>query len=70
VVVYGCIRDSDDIHDIDLGLLALNTHPLKSVKKGVGDLGVAVTFGGVTLRPGEWIYVDRDGIVVSDQPLA
>jgi regulator of ribonuclease activity A len=51
IVVYGCIRDSDDIsQDIDLGLRALNTHPLKSIKKGVGDRDLAVTFGGVTFK--------------------
>jgi len=69
VVVYGCIRDSDDINRIDLGLRALNTHPLKSIKKGIGERDVAVTFGGVTFRNGEWIYADNDGIVVSDQAL-
>jgi regulator of ribonuclease activity A len=61
IVVYGCIRDSEDISRIDLGLRALNTHPLKSIKKGVGDRDLAVSFGGVTFRPGEWIYVDGDG---------
>ncbi|QKS31192.1 MAG: ribonuclease E activity regulator RraA [Candidatus Accumulibacter similis] len=69
IVVYGCIRDSDPIARIDLGLRALNTHPLKSIKKGVGERDLAVTFAGVTFRPGDWIYVDADGIVVSDQPL-
>ena len=69
IVVYGCIRDSGDIGGIDLGLRALDTHPLKSVKKGAGDRDLAVIFGGVTFRPGEWIYVDGDGIVVSEQPL-
>jgi len=69
IVVYGCIRDSEDIGRIDLGVRALNTHPLKSIKKGVGDRDLAVSFGGVTFRPGEWIYVDSDGVVVSEQPL-
>ncbi|HRF10816.1 MAG: ribonuclease E activity regulator RraA [Candidatus Accumulibacter phosphatis] len=69
IVVYGCIRDSEDIARIDLGVRALNTHPLKSIKKGVGDRDLAVSFGGVTFRPGEWIYVDSDGVVVSEQPL-
>jgi ATP-dependent Clp protease ATP-binding subunit ClpA len=70
IVVYGCIRDSEDISHIDLGLRALNTHPLKSIKKGIGDRDLAVSFGGVTFRPGEWIYVDGDGVVVSDQRLS
>jgi regulator of ribonuclease activity A len=69
VVVYGCIRDSVDIGQIDIGVRALNTHPLKSVKKGVGDRDLAVTFGGVTFSPGEWLYADEDGVIVADRPL-
>ncbi|WP_300450859.1 ribonuclease E activity regulator RraA [Accumulibacter sp.] len=69
MVVYGCIRDSADIGRLDIGVRALDTHPLKSIKKGAGDRDLAVSFGGVTFRPGEWIYVDDDGIVVSSQPL-
>jgi regulator of ribonuclease activity A len=57
------------ISGIDIGMLALATHPLKSIKKGVGDRDLAVSFGGVTFRPEEWIYVDPDGVVVSDQAL-
>lgn len=69
VVVYGCIRDSGDINGIDIGVRALNTHPQKSIKKGIGDRDIPVTFGGVTFCPGEFIYVDEDGILVSDKPL-
>jgi regulator of ribonuclease activity A len=69
VVVYGCIRDSGDINGIDIGVRALNTHPQKSIKKGVGDKNIAVTFGGVTFLPGEWLYADEDGILVSAKPL-
>jgi len=69
VVVYGCIRDSGDINGIDIGVRALNTHPQKTVKKGVGDRNLAVTFGGVTFHPGEWLYADEDGVLVSARPL-
>lgn len=69
VVVYGCIRDSGDINGIDIGVRALNTHPQKSIKKGVGDRDIAVTFGGVTFTPGEWLYADEDGVLVSSKPL-
>lgn len=69
VVIYGCIRDSGDINGIDIGVRALNTHPQKSIKKGVGDRDIAVTFGGVTFKPGEYLYADEDGILVSDKPL-
>ncbi len=69
VVVYGCIRDSADINGIDIGVRALNTHPQKSIKKGVGDRDIAVTFGGVTFAPGEWLYADEDGVLVAAKPL-
>lgn len=69
VVVYGCIRDSGDINGIDIGVRALNTHPQKSIKKNVGDRDIAVTFGGVTFNPGEWLYADEDGVLVSSRPL-
>ena len=68
-VVFGCIRDSGDINQIDIGVRALNTHPLKSIKKGVGDRNIDVTFGGVTFKPGEWIYADEDGVIVSSSAL-
>lgn len=69
VVVYGCIRDSADINQIDIGVRALNTHPQKTVKKGIGERNLSLTFGGVTFHPGEWIYVDEDGVLVSVKPL-
>lgn len=68
-IVYGCIRDSADINGVDIGVRALDTHPLKSVKKGAGDRNLAVVFGGVTFTPGEWVYADEDGVIVSDRPL-
>jgi regulator of ribonuclease activity A len=69
VVVYGCIRDSADINGIDIGVRALNTHPQKSIKKGVGDRDIAITFGGVTFNPGDNLYADEDGVLVSSRPL-
>jgi regulator of ribonuclease activity A len=65
IVVYGCIRDSGAIADMDIGVLALGAHPQKTDKKNVGEAELAVTFGGVTFRPGEWLYADEDGILVS-----
>lgn len=69
VIVYGCIRDSRAIGTMDIGAFALGTHPLKSIKKGVGDADIAVSFGGVTFAPGEFVYADEDGVVVSATPL-
>jgi len=69
IIVYGCIRDSKAIGSMNLGVFALGTHPRKSVKKGVGDRDIAVTFAGVTFVPGHYVYADEDGVIVSDSSL-
>jgi len=65
IVVYGCVRDSRAIGDMDIGVFAIDTHPMKTVKKNVGEADIAVCFGGVTFTPGEWLYADEDGVIVS-----
>ncbi|HEX9773922.1 MAG TPA: ribonuclease E activity regulator RraA [Steroidobacteraceae bacterium] len=69
VIIYGCIRDSAELSDMKLGLRALGTMPLRSEKRGEGERDVPVRFGGVSFRPGEFVYADGDGIVVSREAL-
>ena len=69
VIVYGCIRDSAELGRMELGIRALGTMPLRSEKRGEGERDVPVRFAGVTFRPGEYAYVDEDGVVVSHGPL-
>jgi len=68
-IIYGCIRDVDAISQMNLGVKALNTIPLKTEKRGIGDLNVPVSFGGVTFNPGQYIYADNNGIIVSSKSL-
>lgn len=69
IVVYGCIRDSRAIGEMDIGVFAVDTHPMKTVKKNTGETDIPVTFGGVQFAPGEWLYADEDGVIVSTTPL-
>ncbi|MDH4029356.1 MAG: ribonuclease E activity regulator RraA [Chromatiales bacterium] len=69
VVVNGCIRDSAEIARIDLGVIALATHPRKSKKNGDGYTGTSVSFAGVTIRPGQYLYADEDGWVIAARAL-
>lgn len=69
IVVYGCIRDSAAIGHMPIGILALNTHPQKSVKKGAGDINIPVSFGDVTFTPDHHLYADSDGVVVAEKAL-
>ena len=70
IVINGCIRDSVDMETMDLGVMALGTHPLKTVKNGVGQTNVTVNFENLTINPGDYIYVDEDGMIVSAKPLS
>ena len=69
LIIFGCIRDSEDIASMPLGVKALGTIPRKTVKRDRGDHEVVVRFGGVTFKPGHFLYADPDGIVVSSEPL-
>ncbi len=65
LVVYGCIRDADELAEQPLGVRALAAFPRKS-ERGLhsGHIGRTVVFAGVVFREGEWLCADRDGIVV------
>jgi regulator of ribonuclease activity A len=69
VIIHGCIRDSAELGRMDLGIRALGTMPLRSEKRGEGERDVPVRFAGVTFRPGDFVYVDEDGVIVSHAPL-
>ncbi len=69
VVVNGCIRDSAAISELSIGVKALATHPLKSVKRNSGERDIPVCFAGITFRPGHYLYADEDGMIVSEKPL-
>jgi regulator of ribonuclease activity A len=69
IVIWGCIRDSAAICAMDLGVLALATHPQKTVKKNLGESGIPLSFAGVEFSPGAWLYADADGLIVSAGPL-
>ena len=68
IIIYGCVRDVDELASIDLGVMALTAMPLKSIKRDTGLRDEVVPFGGVSFVPGEVVYADNNGVVVSSQP--
>ena len=65
VVVYGYVRDADELAEQPVGIRALGAMPRKS-ERGLhsGQVGRPVTFAGVVFREGAWLCADRDGVVV------
>ena len=69
LIINGCIRDVDLIRQIQLGVHALRAHPLKTDKRGLGDIDLPVRFAGVTFTPGHYVYADNNGIIVTARAL-
>ena len=65
LILWGAVRDSVALAGIDIGIKAIGTNPWKSGKSGSGHRDEPISFGGATFRPGDWVYSDEDGIVVS-----
>jgi len=69
VVINGCVRDTAELAEAKVGIKALGIHPRKTPKNRQGQVGVSVIIGSVTIDPGNWVYADEDGLIVSDYPL-
>ncbi len=69
IVIHGAIRDSAAIATMDLGVKALGRCPRKTEKLGDGRRDVTLEIAGVTVQPGQWLYADADGVIVSDTAL-
>lgn len=65
IIVFGCIRDVDEICKMDLGVQALAAHPRKSVRQGRGVLNVALQFASCVICPQHFAYADLNGILIS-----
>jgi regulator of ribonuclease activity A len=42
---------------------------VKTEKLGVGQRDVVITIGAVDIAPGDYIYADNNGVLVSKKPL-
>ena len=69
IVVDGAVRDLAELRSSATGVRALALTPLRTEKRGEGQRDLPVQIQGIWVRPGDWLYADEDGIVVSDCPL-
>jgi len=69
IVVYGCIREVDELEDMSIGIQALASIPVGAAKQDIGEIDVPVNFGGVTFLPEDYLYADNTGIILSQEPL-
>ncbi len=69
VIINGCVRDRAELAAAHIGIKALASQPKKSQKRDLGTYDVSLRFSGVTIHPGDWIYADEDGVIVSAREL-
>lgn len=69
VVIYGAVRDVDALAGMDLGVQALGATPLKTDKRGLGDVNVPVRVAGVLVKTGDWLYADNNGVIIAPHAL-
>ena len=64
IVVHGAVRDTAVLATLEIGIKALGTHPMRSVKRGEGVVDTPVAFGGVVFVPGDRLVADEDGVAI------
>ena len=69
VVINGYVRDIDILSTLDIGVQALGTMPIRSEKKNQGQIGVDISFGGLTFSSGDYVYADNNGLLLSKKEL-
>ena len=70
VLIDGCVRDVAELGVLPVGIRALASNPMPTEKRNEGQQNVPVQIQGVWVRPGDWLYADEDGVVISAQRLA
>ncbi|WP_440906249.1 putative 4-hydroxy-4-methyl-2-oxoglutarate aldolase [Catenovulum sp. SX2] len=69
IVVNGCVRDVELLRNMPLGILALGQVPASTNKRGLGELDRPVEMLDVVVKPGDWLYADENGVLVSANSL-
>jgi len=64
VLIHGACRDVEVLARLEFGVFALGCIPIKSVRRGEGERGVPLSFGGVRFRPGDHLWADANGVVL------
>ncbi|NUH63735.1 ribonuclease E activity regulator RraA [Sulfitobacter sp. S0837] len=70
VVINGVIRDSRGIDALEIGVHALGTTARRGNTPTEGRMGVRVSFGDITIKPGDWVYADADCVITAPRELS
>ena len=69
VVMDGAVRDSLALDELDFPVFCVGTNPNGPTKQVAGRIGHAISVGGVTVYPGDFIIGDADGVVAIEREM-
>lgn len=70
VVIDGAVRDSEAIRELGFPMFAAGLNPNGPTKNVAGRLNHPISIGGVTVRPGDLVVGDADGVTVIEREKA
>lgn len=70
VVIDGAVRDSEAIRALGFPMFAAGLNPNGPTKNVAGRLNHPISVGGVTVRPGDLVVGDADGVTVIEREKA
>jgi regulator of ribonuclease activity A len=63
------VRDVAELRELSVGIMARSSVPMPTERRGQGLADVPVRLMGQWVHPGDWLYADEDGILLSKTPL-
>ena len=63
LAVDGSIRDRYELESINIPVYARGVTPNGPYKNGPGEIGGVISFGGISVRPGDIVVGDGDGLI-------
>jgi RraA family protein len=70
VVIDGAVRDAEAIRELGFPMYAAGLNPNGPTKSVAGRLNHPISIGGVTVRPGDLVVGDGDGVTVIEREKA
>ena len=69
MVFNGAVRDTHEFAELDFGTKALKCTPMRPRTDGIGKADVSLQFGGIVVNPGDYVYADFDGVIITKKPI-
>ncbi len=68
IIVDGLVRDTTELIEIGVPIFCKGAYPIGPLKlpqelKKIGNIGLDLTLGNTTVKSGDWVFGDADGVI-------